>query len=184
MEFNKEVLKFKQSDFDFILKNGKRSNEIAGYKVEGLIYCSYGFLKFTLPELIKDCKFEELVIQLLQDINYNPFYYEIEKVTVTDFFKFICFITDELKAIGDLEKNYLSGDSDIDLQVAGINELNQFGDLNIVDNLAKGDITKHEEIKKLRYHVVFDKLYKGLKETEIQKKVQKIKSSKTKGKSK
>jgi len=66
----------------------------------------------------------------------------------------------------------------MDLVKAGVSELDQFGELNVIDNLAGGDILKWKKVEKLPYYMVFDKLHKNAVETKIQRNYNKILISK------
>src|SRR5690606_17890136 len=105
----------------------------------------------------------------------NVFKIDVENIEVSEAMSFYLWIIDELKSIRELESNYLSSDPDIKMIQAGIHKLNQFGINNTLDNLAKGDILKYNEIRKLPYNVVFDKQYMEVTKSEIEKKLAKIK---------
>lgn len=173
MSFNIAAAKLSQEDFDFILKNGKRSSILLGHDFKTLLDSSYGFLKFELIDYIKSFDFEGMVLGMFKDRKKLKFHYDLKIIPYHDYLYFICWIKDELQIISNLERDYLSNkDIDIDLSKAGIDALNKFGDLNVLDTLASGDITKYEAIKKMPYSLIFDKQYKTLTENEIQKRYQ------------
>jgi len=169
MNFNKALSGLTQEDFNVIIQNGKRSNVIAGYEFEGLIYLSYTFVKNILPDLLTSLRFDRLAFLALKDKGINVFEYEINKCSAKEILYFTCWISDELKAVNQMEKDYLTSFPDSKMQLAGIDKLNKFGEMNIIDSLAGGDILKHEAIRKLPYHVIFDKQLKSLTEGAIQK---------------
>lgn len=176
MGFNKALLSIPEDKWSFILKNGKRQSKLDGFEFESLIYCTYGFIKNELPELIKIGDFEMLILKVFKDRSINLFPPDIDKMGYHDMLHFILWISDEIKLISRMEQEYLSGDSDIDLIAAGIHELNQFGEMNIIDSLAGGDMTKYKQIEAMPYNMIFDKQYKMIIEGIIQKRLAKIKT--------
>lgn len=182
MSLNNELLKIGQTGFDFILANGKRSSVLLGFDFHSLIHNSFKFVKLDLPDLIKNCNFEELAMRALKDRGVNVFHYEVDRMTVNEFMQFLCWIRDELSEIAKLEVTYLNSEPDMDLMMAGVDKLRQFGDMNVIDNLANGDVLKHEALWKLSYATIFDKQYKAIIENKIQESLRNIKKEKDKGK--
>ena len=176
MSFNAALSKISEDEFQFLMKNGIRSSVLNDFDFKSLIYNSFGFIKDTLPELIDKGDFERLIFEFFKDRKINLFICDIDRINYNEILYFLFWAKDELVMISKLEQEYLSAEPDIDLIAAGINEMNQFGDLNTIDSLANGDILKWEEIKKLPYNKVFDKQYKSVVEARIQKKLVKIKS--------
>jgi len=80
-----------------------------------------------------------------------------------------------MKSINELESQYLRSEPDIKMLQSGINKLDQFGLLNTLDNLAKGDVLKYDAIRQMSYNVIFDKQYMEVTKSEIEKKLSKIK---------
>jgi len=183
MGFNTAFRRINPDTLAFALKHGKRDSRILGFDFESLIHCSFGFLKFDLMDYINECNFEGLIIRMFKERGKNVFHYELESVPNNQFIYFLCWIKSELEEIANIEKKYLTTeDVDTDLIAAGIRDLDKFGNLNILDSLSGGDLTKYEAIKKLPYSLVFDKQYKTNVENQINKKHQKILTSKTKRK--
>jgi len=176
MGFNTALARLSEESFQFLLKNGKRSSMLDGHDFESLTLCSWKFLKETLPELIKIGNFEKLVLEIFRDRGINIFSCDVDRIEPNDILHFIFWIKDELEAINKLEADNLNSEPDADLNAAGIHEMNVFGDLNTIDQLAGGDILKWEAIKQLRYHQVFDKQLKSIIENRIEKKYAKAKS--------
>jgi len=77
-----------------------------------------------------------------------------------------------------VEKQYLSSFPDPDLMAAGINRLNEVGELNVTDSVAQRFGYKIEEVEKLKYHKVFDLQRKMKLEADIQRDLQKIRENK------
>lgn len=172
---NEKLSHVTQEDFNFLIKNGKRSSILLNFDFESVIYFKYGLLKETLPDLLIKGDLEKLFFLLLKDRGINVFLTDVQNVDTDEAMCFYLWIIDELQSIRELESNYLRSDTDIKLMQAGISKLDQFGLLNTLDNLAKGDITKYDEIRNLRYNVVFDKQFMEVTRSSIEKKLAKIK---------
>lgn len=54
--------------------------------------------------------------------------------------------------------------------LAGVNDLSKFGEKNLVDALAGGDVLKHNDVLKLPYNTVYLKLYQDSVRAKINKK--------------
>lgn len=175
MLINERLSLITKEDFDFLVKNGKRSSKLFNFEFDSLIYSGWGLVKERLPELFTKGEFDRLFFEMLRDRGYNVFMSAVQKMETNEALKFILWIRDELEAIANLEKTYLVSSPSAKLFQAGINRLDQFGLLNTIDNLANGDILKYDEVRKLRYNVVFDKQYRDIILKEIQEKLSKIK---------
>lgn len=183
MTFNERFNNLSQTEFDFLLKNGRRSSILLGHDFEALIYSSWKFLKETLPDLVKKGKFEELIYSCFIDRNIYIFKNDVEACPVNELMSFLLWLVDERESISKMEQEHLKSEPDTDLQAAGINEMEKFGDTNTVDSLADGDITKYDAIKAQPYHVIFDKLLMQLTQRKIEKKLIKLKQPKKGGRS-
>lgn len=172
---NQKLSSISQEDFDFLIKNGKRSSILLNFDFESLIYLKWTTLKEVLPELFAKNDFEELFYLMLKDRGINLFKVDIQNIEINQAMSFILWIIDELKSVNELEKAYLTSDPDVKFLQAGGNNLNKFGLMNTLDNLAKGDILKYDSIRQLPYNVVFDKQYLEVTKSEIEKKLAKIK---------
>lgn len=159
--------------YNFVKKYGKRTNILFDVELEPLIYFPYGFVKIDLPSLLNENNIDEIInlICNIKDIS-------VKKITDKEKISLTLWLIDELEAIGSLEQNYLSSQPEPELIASGIDELNVFGELNIIDSLAGGDILKWEQVKQLPYHSVFDKLRKDNIERKINKNYNKIISKK------
>lgn len=171
-----------KEDLDVIVKSGKRINKVCGVEFERLIYFGYWFVKVELTELLRESKFTEMILLLLNEIGQIKTIEEVSQENHTKLFQFVLWVKDELEAIANIELEYLQSEPDNDLINAGIKELDELGEINTIDNLANGDILKWEQIKKLPYYQVFDKLRKQTLESKINKRYQKILTDKQKRK--
>lgn len=172
---NQQLSLIAQDDFDFLIKNGKRSSILLNFEFESLIYCKWGFLKEVLPDLWRKNDFENLLYLLFKDRGFNIFQNDIYNIELKHIVSFILWMMDELKTVRELESTYLVSEPDIKLLQAGINELDQFGIKNTLDNLAGGDILKYDSIRQLPYHEVFDKQYMETIKKKVEKKLAKQK---------
>ena len=182
ISFNEDINTLTEIQFKIILESGERKSTLCGVELESLIYFSYGLVKIDIPELLKEGKFLEIFQHLLKEKGKLLSLQEIDEQEHNDLLACLIWIKDELEAIGNLEKEYLYNPPDADLINAGIRELDELGEFNTIDNLAGGDILKHEQIKALPYHFVFDKLRKQTLENKISKNLAKIQQQKMKQK--
>lgn len=172
---NSKLSQISQEDFNFLIKNGKRSSKLFNFDFESLIYLKWGLLKETLPELFAKNDFETLFFLMLKDRGQNWFLIDIQRIEVNKAMSFILWIIDEIKSIKELESTYLKADPDIKLLQAGINNLDKFGIKNTLDNLAKGIVWDYEKVRNTMYVEIFDKQYMEVTKSEIEKKLAKIK---------
>lgn len=68
---------------------------------------------------------------------------------------------------------------DEDSYSAGTDEIEAFGELNTIDALANGDITKYEEVLKIDVITCFTKLYLNNRKGEYEKRLYKVKRNKS-----
>ena len=175
ISINQQLQQINQDDFNFLVKNGKRSSILLNFEFDSLIYCKWSFVKETLPQLFLKNDFEQLFYLMLKDRGLFPFFVEVQRIKVNEAISFILWLIDEMKSINELESQYLKSDPDIKMLQAGINKLDQFGILNTLDNLAKGDVLKYNAIRQMPYNVIFDKQYMEVVKSDIEKKLSKIK---------
>lgn len=175
MGLNQKLLQITEEDFNFLIKNGKRSSILFNFDFETIIYFSWGLIKEKLPELLTKGDLEQLFFLMLKERGVNFFLIDVQRLELSEAISFYLWVVDELKSIRDLESEYLRSDPDIKLMQAGISKLDKFGLLNTLDNLAKGDITKYDMIRNTPYNVIFDKQFLEVTKSEIEKKLSKIK---------
>jgi len=175
MSFNIALLKIGVDEFTFLFKNSIRKSNLLNHEFESLHLSSWKFVKEIAPQLIKLGNFEKLIIEIFKDRGIGIFPADVNYSDYNECLYFLFWIIDEVKHWNETESKVLSAEPDVKLLAAGINELNQFGDLNTIDSLANGDVLKYEEIKMLPYHVIFDKQYKTNIENNINRKMAKQK---------
>lgn len=173
---NEDFQTISQDDFNFLVKNGKRNSKLLNFDFESLIYSSWGFVKETLPYLFAKNDFEELFFLMLKDRGQKIFCLgDVRRVSVVDAMVFILWLIDEVKAINELEGQFLKSEPDAKMINAGIHKLDQFGIKNTLDNLTKGNIWEYDKIRNMPYNDVFDKQYMDVIKSEVEKKLIKIK---------
>lgn len=169
MESLEEVLStLAPEEMKLLIATGKRSNRIGKHQVKSLIYHPYWMVKVELPDMLKNARFTELVQELFEK--------KLKRAKPKDVFSVVLWVKDELEAIYRLESEYLSSPPDTDLVNAGIKDLDQLGEFNVIDNLVTGwnGAYSHEDVKSMPYHFIFDKLRKNNIEAKISKRYQKI----------
>ncbi len=184
MSFNEQLASLKQEDFEFILKNGKRSSVLNNIDFESLCYSSYKLVKDTAPDLIKAGEFERLVYEVFNDRKVYIFKNDVNNWNFNEVLYFVFWIIDDLKHWAEMEKLHLSSEPDFEMIAAGINELNIFGDLNTIDSFAVKYGKSHDEIRGWSYQMLFDLQLKSIKEAKFQKEYAKRMQDKAKSKNK
>lgn len=164
-----------KNEFEFIVKFGKRSNSLFGVELPSIIYFPYRFTKIDLPELMQEGNIEEIINIICKEKEI-----EIKEITQRETISFVLWLKDEIEAIHQLESRYLQSQPDPDMIAAGVNDLNEFGELNVIDSLAGGDILKWDEVGRIPYYKVFDKLRKNIIDRRINTNYQKILATKNK----
>lgn len=102
---------------------------------------------------------------------------DIIRMEVTQFYRCMIFITNEVDKVIKMEQQHWNAeptDHDAKLQQAGVKELEQFGDLPMIDSLAGGDILRYNDIEKLNYLEVHYILWYRAIQTNIQNRFQKL----------
>ena len=136
-------------------------------------------LTFGEVNSIKRLVMRETTEELLRafEIVYKCKARDIVRMNVTKFYRCMIFITSEVDKIIKLEQlhwNTEPTDHDIKLQQAGVKDLEQFGDLPMIDSLAGGDILRYNDIEKLNYLEVHYILWYRAIQTNIQNRFQKL----------
>lgn len=167
-------MKITQAYFNVLERTLKRSNVLFDKEYPHLMFMPYEFVKIQIPQLLEQGLFTEIIKAYCPETTQE----QLQQLTIQKLLPFIFNVKDELEEIYKLEQERLTFEPDTALVHAGINELNILGEVCIIDNLAGGDILKWEQVRKLPYHQVFDKLYKNNIEARIQKKLQKAMASK------
>lgn len=180
MSLNLSLATISQKDFDFMVKNGKRSSTIYGIDFKSLILSTYGYVKFTLPEFIKSGDFDGLILSFIRDRGIVIFDCDLDYIDSNDMMYFVLWVIDELGKVNKMESDNLASQPDIDKIAAGIDELNIFGEMNTIDQLAGGDILKWNEVMKLPYQDVFDKQMMMIKHSAFDKRYSEVLRNKSK----
>ena len=102
---------------------------------------------------------------------------DVIRMEVIQFYRCMIFITNEVDKIINMERQHWNTeptDHDAKLQQAGVKELEQFGDLPMIDSLAGGDILRYNDIEKLNYLEVHYILWYRATQANIQNRFQKL----------
>lgn len=164
--------------YDFIKKHAKKSGDIAGYHLEDLTDTPWIVLKEQVPELLKDGRYEEAILLLLEGNFKDVKRRKVLKSQNSQKLTFIMWVFDQYHEINEMEGKYLYSTPDPKMMQAGIHELDPLGDVNLIDSLSDGDILKWDSIKKMRYSVIFDKRLKNTIEARINKRLIDLNKSK------
>lgn len=156
-----------------IKKAIKGRNYIGPYKSKDFISFS-----FSKVEQLKEWYTEGNIIYLVSatcGIGQN----ELLKRNYEDLVYYLKFIDDQMRTIAKLESTLSEKDDDeteeyAKLELCGINELDIFGIVNVIDSLAGGDFTKWKEVEQYPWKVIYTKLLKNKKDARIERRRQKL----------
>lgn len=171
--FYKNFKKFLDSldNYAFIKKYSKRTGNFMGLNLDDLTDLPYETLKNTVPDLFDSGSFEKAIFEIVKHYKKNITFGKVRRQKNPKKLMFLLWVHDQYKKIGDIEAKYLYTPPDSKLLQAGIRDLDILGDLNMVDTLANGDVLKWEEIRRLPYSTVFNKMLKNTIEARINKKL-------------
>lgn len=182
MTLNEAFARMSESDFEFLRKNGKRSSRIYEIDFKALHYSSWEFVKETAPTCLKSGDFDTFVLSAIRDRGVGIFEVDLDFVPIKEKTAFLLWCMDELESISEMERDALKSPTDSDLVAAGVDRLDKFGELNIIDAIASGDVLKWDAVKKLPYEYVFAKQYMMVESRAVSKDYEKIIREKSKRK--
>lgn len=178
--FNQKLASVSDVDFKVILASGVRKSTIFDIDCQSLIYFPFGMVKEDLPQMLTQGRNVELVCAMMAHKGKIITPAEVDDLNPNDVLAFILWVKDQLEAIADLESKYLVSEPDPLLMQAGSQELDQLGIFNVIDNLAMGKIWRHDTVRKLPYHVCFDKQRKSIIEGKVSKRYSQLMIEKNK----
>lgn len=146
-----------------------------GLQFDSLIHLSYRDIKRTIPDLLEEGKIEEAILVVLRSRSKKLPRWRLRLLRNSTKLKFWFWVQDQYKLLTALEQEHLSSPPDSKLTRAGIHELDQLGDTNLIDALAGGNVLDWPRIMDLPYQVVFDKQLKTVIEARITKRLNKLK---------
>lgn len=159
-----------------IIRIGKKSYVLP----EDFTQCTWA-QKIIASDAIKNSNLQRLLSVYLQPVydgsdfsndslNRLP---EIEKhfqkLSVEEVYGCIKFLMNQFIERGKLEEKLLKPNVTIDHQRAGIAMFNVLGDFNTIDEIAGGDVLKHDAVLMLDYTTIFNKLLKNNLTTKFEK---------------
>lgn len=164
--------------YEYIKKYTVPKAELCGVLLEDITYLPYDVLKHDVPDLLKELKFEQAIYEVVR--------HKDSKITIKDIIKaknphklsFVLWLKIQYDTINQIENKYLSSHPEPKLIAAGIRDLDVLEDINVIDQLAGGDILKWQAIRQLPYNDIFNKQLKNVLENKINKKLIEINNAK------
>lgn len=142
-------------------------------------------IKTDLEDLTLD-QVEQIKQDIMDDTQTPKIIGFVEHITEEEFYDMrivelygkLITITEQLEEIVTKEQNYLSPEYPNTKweMVEGSKHMERFGLLPMVDNLAKGDVTKWQEILDTKYSLVFTKLFMDTVKGDLEHKMMNIKT--------
>lgn len=155
--------------YPFIKKYSIRTGDIAGHHLDDLTHLPWQILKHEVPECFERGDLKQAIVLILNNSGKNITLHEVEKLPQPEKDLFLMWVNDQYDAIGAAEKRYLTSPPDPDMLRAGIKELDILEDINLIDQLAGGDILKWNAVRNLPYSEIFSKQLKLVIEKKIEK---------------
>jgi hypothetical protein len=148
--------------------------------------------KIIAQRKLQECKTQDEQIKMIPEIvaiylqphihntSFNPdkvqdALIEVLKMSVATIVPLGDFYIKDMLRIIEREQKTLKYTPDRKELLAGVQDLNKFGEKNLVDALAGGDVLKHDDVLKLPYNTVYLKLYQDNVKARINKKYATIK---------
>lgn len=175
----KEYLELEEKDdYDFAIKYSKSifNKPLDVFGIGDMTELTFGIIKdiqYDVLEGMNWIKFLEY-LQTLTKINLK----KLVNYKLTTICRVKSYIYEEIKRINEIETELLGYTPDSDEKSAGIDSFNQFGTYGQLRKLANEDITKLEDVKKIKYSICLMELYYQKTENEFQTQLMKIKSKK------
>lgn len=182
MSLNLAISQLTETEFKTVISGGRRSSEIYGIDFESIIKSSYKFVKKELPDYLAKGDFDGLILAAIRDRGIGIFDADIDFIPINELMAFMLWLKDEAEKLIIFEREKLHSNPDPELFAAGINELAIFGDYNVIDALAGGDITKHNQIWSMSYEEIFEKQLKNIIDGRVSKKINENRQKKQKKK--
>lgn len=171
MSLNLAISHLTEPEFRVLISSGARSSEIYGMDFEALMKSSYRFVKQTMPELLGNGDFDGVILAAIRDRGVGIFDCDIDTIPIKESMAFVLWLKDEAEKLAELEREHLKSEPNAELFAAGIQELDIFGEYNVIDTLTGGDMTKEDYYWSLPYERIFQKQLKNLIEGRINKKI-------------
>jgi hypothetical protein len=131
-----------RKDYDFAIKYSEQSEAKDVLLFGDITKKTFGEVK-DWQQLFSD---KESFVKFL-----TMFDEKLLTLDVFSFFAFYRYVESEVVRVSEIEQKLLSHEPTADEVAAGIDRFNKFGVAIQIDNLAKGDITKWEAIRKMPY---------------------------------
>lgn len=83
----------------------------------------------------------------------------LSKLDVETVFSSVKYVLEKLKTLNERDKKQLKSEITHEQKRAGIDMFNDLGDFNTINMIAGGDVTKYDEVLRIDYNTIFNKLY-------------------------
>lgn len=162
-----EIIKIQQ-----IKKYVKKSNKYGKHEFGNIIDLPFKDVE-ELKEAYKEGDILNLVIKSLKCD-----YKDLPKKDYKDFIYYLAFIEDQVLNVLKMEQALNKPDEDDDglLSMCGIEKLEKYGALNVIDNLAKGNMLNWSKIEELPYNQIYTKLLMDKERATVQRTYSKLKT--------
>lgn len=165
---DKELKKVQQLKKVIVAKN-----EIGKKKVNAITKLKYSKVNKVRGYLLSD----DLLSAFCELLECNQVW--LLKQDYKEFLYFLKWVTKEFENISVLEAQLSKKEpeeemTDMKLQMCGVDRLEVFEEINVIDSLAGGDVLKWESIEQLPYEVVYTKLLKNKIDASIQRRYQQL----------
>lgn len=167
------------NDLNLMLKYGKPSNIIGKYQSKPFIELPYGIVRKDLQAYQKQELLGE-TIELIMQCQFDDF--KIAKASANEVIGFILWIKSQQEFIKNIEEQNLQSEPEPEMLAAGIHRLNEFGIATTVEKIAKDWNMKPEEVEKVPYFKIYEKMKLDKIQGEINTAYQKIIEEKSKRK--
>lgn len=158
-----------------VLRMLKQKNTHGNISVKSVELLPYGLVVNLRKVYIEQTA--ELIITAIEEV-FKIDAPEQMKMDILDYFPLVNFILAGTEKIVEMEKRMLQTPSKPELEAAGVEDLQKYGELITIDNLSGGDILRHHEIEQLPWRKVFTKLCLEKDKAEVQERYAEIIKSK------
>lgn len=169
-----------QEEFNFVIENGKRLDEIRGFKIQ-VIELPYLMVKERLPALIQSLEIKKSVNMVMDYFDINPKGVTFKEMTAIYLFLYDELLTNNRGSITWMEGEYLAGEPDVKLIAAGSRDLAPFNTMLTLQNLCGGNYLQALELGEKPYRIIFDAQLMNLSADRVKERYSEILKNTQKG---
>lgn len=166
-----------EKEFEYALKYGKRKSDVNNIDIN-ILELPFCFIKWEFMQFANE-SFSKAVLKCLEYLKIESKSLKANEINAIFLYLYDEIIT-EKGIVYKLEKQFLSSDPDVDMIAAGQNRLTPFNNLLTLYNLANKDITKIDEVSKMKFSDLLDFQAMLKIQSEVQQRYQEIKINKNK----